>query len=123
MVLHSANLVINWANSGLNPLFINNGIIVVESIDHLLTGLTRNNVDIAVNINNSIISNNPLKSPLPSKLDKEAIITTPILLFLNTLISIEASNISINVRPVPSREWVKYSQKSLLFFIVLAPRP
>ena len=80
------------------------GTTVVDIIDHLLTGFVKNNVDIAVNINKTIISTNPLRFPLPMMFAKVVTITTPILVFLKTLISIEANSMSIRVLPVPSNE-------------------
>ena len=73
--------------------------------------------------NNATISRIPDILPEPIILAKVIVNTVPILLFLNTLIRIEPNNIKIIVRPVPSNECAKYSQKSLLFFIVLAPIP
>ena len=73
-------------------------------IDHLLVGPVKNIVDTALIRNRIIINGIPLNEPFPKTLLRATVITTPILLFLNTFIKIEPNNIKINVLPVPSNE-------------------
>ena len=92
-------------------------------MDHLTFGPVKNSVDIALTPNRAIIRSKPVILPVPIIFAKDIVNTTPILLFLNTLIRTEPNKIKIIVLPVPSNECAKYSQKSLLFLIVLAPIP
>ena len=92
-------------------------------IAHFAEGLVKNIVEIALTRNKATINGSPVKELLPIKLLRATVRTVPILLFLNTFTKIEPSRIKITVRPIPSSEWVKSSEKSLLFFIVFAPIP
>ena len=93
----SAKRNITWINSGLKPTFIKVGTQVDAKIVHLLTVFGKRIVAIAVpkkNINKSGI---PVNLQLLIKLPIKAVTTVPILVFLNTLIKIDDSNIRIIV--------------------------